>query len=189
MIYGCEALTKGYGEQTVLRDLTLTFQTGECCCVMAPSGGGKTTLFRLLTGLERPDSGRLLGFDRAKLAMVFQEDRLCEHLSPVTNVAMVQERPDRREIAKALEEILPADCLRQPVRELSGGMKRRVAIARAMLAGSDVLLMDEPFTGLDEENRERVIQFVQARRKGRLLLLTTHRPEEAELLGARVVRL
>lgn len=189
MIYGCEHLTKAYGGQTVLRDLSLTFQPGERCCIMAPSGGGKTTLFRLLAGLERPDSGRLLGFDRARVAMVFQEDRLCSHLSPVTNATLVQEKPDRGAICRALEEILPADCLTQPVRELSGGMKRRAAIARALLAPSDVILMDEPFTGLDEENRERVIRFVLERREGRLLLFTTHRQEEAALLGARTIQI
>ena len=189
MTCGCEHLTKGYGAQTVLEDLTLTFQPGGAYCLMAPSGGGKTTLFRLFAGLEMPDSGRVLGFPACRMSMVFQEDRLFEHLSPVTNAALVQPKPDRAAIARALEEILPRDCLTQPVRELSGGMKRRAAIARAVLCPSEVLLLDEPFTGLDEETRLRTIRFVRDRRGDRLLLLTTHRPEEAELLGAETIRL
>lgn len=189
MTYGCEHLTKRYGAQTVLEDLSLTFQRNRAYCVMAPSGGGKTTLFRLLAGLETPDGGRLLGFPSCRMSMVFQEDRLFEHLSPVTNAALVQQKPDRAAIARALEEILPPDCLTQPVRELSGGMKRRVAIARALFCPAQVLLLDEPFTGLDEETWLRTIRFVRERRGDRLLLLTTHRSEEAELLGAERIHL
>ena len=190
MIYGCEHVTRRYGAHTVLRDLTLSFAPGGCYCLMAPSGAGKTTLFRLLAGLERPDAGQLVGFDRARCAMVFQEDRLCAHLSPVTNAAMVQPgRADRAVLAAALGEILPPACLRQPVRELSGGMKRRVAIARAVLAPSDVLLLDEPFTGLDGDSRARTAEWVSRRRAGRLLIFTTHRADEAALLGAEILPL
>ena len=190
MIYGCEHVTRRYGANTVLRDLTLSFAPGGCYCLMAPSGAGKTTLFRLLAGLERPDAGQLVGFDRARCAMVFQEDRLCMHLSPVTNAAMVQPgRADRAALAAALGEILPPACLRQPVRELSGGMKRRVAIARAVLAPSDVLLLDEPFTGLDGDSRARTAEWVNRRRAGRLLIFTTHRADEAALLGAEILPL
>ena len=95
MTYGCEGLSKSFGKHSVLSDLTLSFQPGERICIMSPSGGGKTTLFRLFAGLEKPDAGRLIGFDSARISMVFQEDRLCDHLSPVTNVAMMQTRPDR----------------------------------------------------------------------------------------------
>ncbi|MCC8183032.1 MAG: ATP-binding cassette domain-containing protein [Clostridiales bacterium] len=189
MIYGCEGLCKRYGPLTVLDRVSLSFPAGACVAIMAPSGSGKTTLFRLLAGLEAPDEGRLLGFDQSKIAMVFQEDRLCGHLSPVTNVALVQPRPDRAAIRRELETILPSGCLDRPVNTLSGGMKRRAAIVRAMLAPSDVLLLDEPFTGLDEENRENVIRFVRERQKGRLLLMTTHLREEAAALGAEIVRL
>ncbi|MCD7945442.1 MAG: ATP-binding cassette domain-containing protein [Clostridiales bacterium] len=188
MIYGCEGLRKRYGSLTVLDGVSLSFAPGDCMAIMAPSGGGKTTLFRLLAGLEMPDGGRILGFDRAKISMVFQENRLCEHLSPVTNVALVQTKPDRAALRRELEIILPADCLDRPASTLSGGMKRRTAIARAVLAPSDVLLLDEPFTGLDEETREKVIRFVQERQNGRLLLMTTHLREEAVALGAEVIQ-
>lgn len=188
-MYGCEKLVKRYGGQTVLNELTLSFEEGGCYCLMAPSGGGKTTLFRILAGLEQADSGKLVGFEGAKLAMVFQENRLCEQLTPVTNVAMVQTAPDRKRIEAELSKILPPSCLCQTAATLSGGMKRRVAIARALLSDSDILLMDEPFTGLDEENREKVMDYVKEKKGDRLLLLTTHRPEEAEALGATVINL
>ncbi|MCD8384151.1 MAG: ATP-binding cassette domain-containing protein [Clostridiales bacterium] len=189
MIYGCENLTRRYGSLTVLDGVSLSFAPGDCVAIMAPSGGGKTTLFRLLAGLETPDGGRILGFDRARISMVFQENRLCEHLSPVTNVALVQTKPDRAALRRELETILPADCLERPASTLSGGMKRRTAIARAVLAPSDVLLLDEPFTGLDEETRERVIRYVRQRQNGRLLLMTTHLREEAVALGAEIIGL
>lgn len=189
MTYGCEDLCKRYGPLTVLDGVSLSFSAGDCVAIMAPSGGGKTTLFRLLAGLEMPDEGRIVGFDRAKISMVFQEDRLCGHLSPVTNVALVQQKPDRTALRRELETILPADCLDRPASTLSGGMKRRTAIARAVLAPSDVLLLDEPFTGLDEETRGRVIRFVQERQNGRLLLMTTHLREEAAALGAEIIGL
>lgn len=182
MSYGCEKLGKSYGGRKVLADLTLSFSPGERICIAAPSGGGKTTLLRLLAGLERPDSGRVIGFDRAQLSMVFQEDRLFGQRSPVANVAMTQKGPDRAAIAAALKELLPAHCLDQPVRELSGGMRRRVAIVRAVLHRSDVLLLDEPFAGLDEENRAKAIRFIRDRQGDRLLLFTAHSPEEGGLL-------
>ena len=188
-MYGGERLTKCSGDLTVLRDLTLSFRPGGCYCLMAPSGGGKTTLFRILAGLEQADSGRLIGFEQAKLSMVFQENRLCEQLTAVTNVTICQTAPDRKKIEEELARILPESCLNQPASTLSGGMKRRVAIARALLADADVLLMDEPFTGLDEENREKVMAWVKEKQGDRLLLLTTHRPEEAQALGAEIIAL
>ena len=189
MIYGCDRLSKAYGEHRVLENLTLSFRTGERYCIMSPSGGGKTTLFRLFSGLEARDSGHLIGFGAARISMVFQEERLCEHLSPITNAALVQARPNRKAICGHLAELLPESCLRQPVADLSGGMKRRVSIARALLADSDVLLLDEPFTGLDEESRSRTIDFVRSHQGGRLLLFTSHHSEEAELLGAEMLHL
>lgn len=189
MDYGCENLRKRYGGRTVLDGLTFACRPGDRLCVAAPSGGGKTTLFRILAGLEPPDGGRVYGFDRARLSVVFQEDRLCGHLSAVTNAALVQTRPDRAAIAAALAELLPPACLGQPVRELSGGMRRRAAAARAVLAASDVLLLDEPFAGLDEESRGRTARFILDRQEGRLLLFTAHAAEEAALLNARILPL
>lgn len=88
-----------------------------------------------------------------------------------------------------LREILPEECLAQPVSTFSGGMKRRAAVARAMAVPSAILLMDEPFTGLDERTRDEVISYILRYRGDRMLLLTTHEPEDVEKLGAECVRM
>lgn len=189
MDYGCENLRKRYGNQPVLHGVTFACKAGDRICVAAPSGGGKTTLLRILAGLENPEVGSVYGFGGARLAVAFQEDRLCGHLSAVTNAALIQSHPDREAIAEAMREILPQPCLHQPVRELSGGMRRRAAVARAVLADSDVLLLDEPFAGLDEESRERTAHFILERQGGRLLIFTAHAAREAALLDGAVLSL
>ena len=118
--------------------------------------------------------------------MMFQEDRLCEALSAVENVALVMPgRASRRKVRELLSQILPADCLDQPVMELSGGMRRRVSLARAVAYPSTLLVLDEPFTGLDVQTRRQVIDFLRANRRDRTLLVATHGEQDAELLGAR----
>ncbi len=189
MDYGCENLQKRYGDRTVLDGVTFACKAGDRICIAAPSGGGKTTLLRILAGLEYPDGGSAHGFGGARLAVAFQEDRLCEHLSAVTNAALVQAHPDREAIAEAMHEILPRPSLHQPVRELSGGMRRRAAVARAVLAESDVLLLDEPFAGLDGESRERTARFILNRQRGRLLIFTAHAAGEAALLDGAALSL
>lgn len=185
-----EKLNKSFGDNHVLRDLNLELEDGGIYCLMGPSGMGKTTLLRILLGLERADSGTVAGIDPGRTTAVFQEDRLCPVLTPVENVALVcKKKADRRDVRKNLEEILPATCMDQPCSELSGGMKRRVALARAMYAASQLVIMDEPFTGLDRETREEVIGYLLEQRRERILLVATHGEDDAALLGAKVIRL
>ena len=142
-------LCKSFGGRTVLRDLTFTAGPG-ITAVMAPSGTGKTTLLRILLGLERPDSGTVEGLAGKRLTAVFQEDRLLEHLSAEGNLRFVLGRVYDPAAARALLDRLGLpDTGAQPVREFSGGMKRRLALARALLAPFDALALDEPFTGID----------------------------------------
>ena len=185
-----EGVCKAYGANRVLRDVSFTLEGGGVYCLMAPSGSGKTTLFRVLLGLERADAGCVRGVEPGRIAMMFQEDRLCATLTAVENVALVLP-PDarRRDAADLLARILPPECLDQPVMELSGGMRRRVSLARAVTFPSDLVVLDEPFTGLDAQTRRRVIDFLLAERAGRTLLVATHGEGDAELLGAQVVRL
>ncbi|MDK7724285.1 ATP-binding cassette domain-containing protein [Slackia exigua] len=185
-----EGLCKAYGSNRVLRDVSFTLAGGSVTCLMAPSGSGKTTLFRVLLGLEDADAGRVSGVELGRIAMMFQEDRLCETLTPVENVALVlPPRTRRAEVRALLEEVLPPECLGQPVMELSGGMRRRVSLARAVAFPCDLMVLDEPFTGLDRATRQRVIDFVLRHRAGRTLLVATHGEEDAELLGATRVNL
>ena len=176
---------KAYGANEVLRRMTFTLPGGGVRCLMAPSGSGKTTLLRVLLGLEHPDSGEIRGISPGRISMMFQEDRLCETLTPVENVALVLPAETRRaDVAALLAEILPTDCLGQPAMELSGGMRRRVSLARAVAFPSDLIVLDEPFTGLDQATKEKVIAFVLRHRAGRTLLVATHGEDDARLLGA-----
>lgn len=180
-----KGLCKNYDGRAVLDKVDFAFKDGQVYCLMGASGHGKTTFLQILSGLLQPDAGELQGFPSSGVGMVFQEDRLCEVLNPVENLQII----GCRNSEALLREILPADCLGQPVRELSGGMRRRVAVARAIAAESEILLMDEPFTGLDEETKLRVIRFIREHRQGRLLIAATHQAEDAELLGGEILRL
>lgn len=185
-----ENLTKYYGSECVLDRLTLSLAAGHTYCLMAPSGAGKTTLFRILLGLEKPDSGCVHGPEHMRITAVFQEDRLLEGYTALQNIRFVTGRLyTPGELTGILTRILPADALNKPVCEFSGGMKRRTAILRAILAPSDCIIMDEPFTGLDSETREAVIHLILEYTKGKLLLVSTHNEEEAALLSAETIRL
>ena len=166
-------LCKSFGGRTVLRDLTFTAGPG-ITAVMAPSGTGKTTLLRILLGLERPDSGTVEGLAGKRLTAVFQEDRLLEHLSAEGNLRFVLGRAYDPAAARALLDRLGLpDTGPQPVREFSGGMKRRLALARALLAPFDALALDEPFTGLDRENRDLALACIRETAGDRPVLLLT----------------
>ena len=147
-------------------------------------------------GLEQADHGLILADgtpqDMSSLpaSAVFQEDRLCESFSPIENVAMCAGRSLKAPRIKwELARLLPEECLNRPVSTLSGGMKRRVAVARALLIPSHILLMDEPFTGMDDELKCNVISYIREKQDGRLLILSTHQEEDVELIGGELVRL
>ena len=181
---------KSFGSHVVLDDVSLTLVGGDKYCLMAPSGSGKTTLIRVLLGLETYDSGAIEGLTAGRVSMMFQEDRLCEVLSAVENVALVLPGSVlRADVAAMLAEVLPADALDKPVMQLSGGMRRRVSLVRAMAYPSDVVVLDEPFTGLDTATRRHVIDFVLRHLEGRTLLVATHGEDDARLLGAETIRL
>ena len=182
-------LTKRYGDLTVLNSFSATLTAGEVTALMGRSGGGKTTLLRLLMGLERPDGGRIVGLPD-RVSVVFQEDRLCEEFTAVENVKIAAPKRTAEEIAALLGDLLLDEEARsKPVSSLSGGMRRRVAIARALLAEGELLLLDEPFKGLDDATREAVIAVIRARITGRTVLLVTHDETDAAALSARVVRM
>ena len=181
---------KSFAGRVVLDDVSLVLQAGGRYCLMAPSGSGKTTLLRVLLGLESMDSGCVEGLVPGRVAMMFQEDRLCEPLSAVENVALVLPGGvRRRDVAEMLAEVLPPDSLDKPVMQLSGGMRRRVSLVRVMAYPSDAVVLDEPFTGLDSATRRHVIDFVLRHACGRTLLVATHGEDDARLLGAQTVHL
>lgn len=182
-------LTKSYGGTPVLQGVSLTLRPG-VTCLMAASGGGKTTLVRILLGLEQPDGGTVTGLENARLSAVFQEDRLLDRLDAAGNLRFVLGGDYEEKAAAELLAELGLDCgAGKPAGEYSGGMKRRLALARALSVPFDFLALDEPFTGLDEENRKRAIACIRRHAGGKTVLLVTHERADAAGLDARVVGL
>lgn len=183
-------LRKVFGDQVVLNDVSFTVTERQITCIMAPSGVGKTTLLRILLGLERPDSGTVSVPPDCRWAAVFQEDRLLEHLDAMENLKFVLGNElGEAEGGRLLQELGLTEFEGKPVRDFSGGMKRRLALARALLAPSDALALDEPFAGLDEENRERAIACIRKRTVGKPVLLVTHNEEDVIGLNAGLIHL
>ena len=172
-------LSHAFGDKVILEDYSLTLEKGGLYGLTAPSGRGKTTLLRILMGLLPPDTGTVT--PNVRYSAVFQEDRLLPGRTPGDQLLLVRgTRRDRAAAEALLKQLLPEDSLAQPVEELSGGMRRRVAIARALWADSDCILMDEPFTGLDEDTLRGTVQVILAERRGRTLLVSTHQRDLLE---------
>ena len=181
-------LSKSYGETVVFRDFSARLPLGETTVITGVSGGGKTTLLRLILGLETPDGGEIAGVP-ARRAAVFQEDRLCPQLTVLENVLLAAGRKKEREARDLLARLGLGESVAVPAAELSGGMRRRCALARSLCAESDLLVLDEPFKGLDEATRARVIDETKRLCRGKTVLMVTHEAAEAERMGAKIVGL
>ena len=179
-----------YGEKSVLKDLSYTFPDRGVFAVMGESGKGKSTLLRLLCGLERPCNGEIHSTHQ-KPALAFQEVRLIPWLSCLDNVNFVLSKQEQGlGIAQSiLQDLELGAYLNKLPDELSGGMKQRVSLARALAANADLLLLDEPFSALDEALKARVAQLVKAANPEGLTIIVTHDKQDAELLGAKVLTL
>ncbi len=181
-------VSKSYGEKAVWRDLNLAISPGSSTALMGASGCGKTTLLRMMMRLEEPDGGSIEGVPQ-RISAVFQEDRLCPGFTAVENIEMVMQTHNREELLGHLTRLGLGDSLDKPVETLSGGMKRRVAIARAYLAPSEMIFLDEPLKGLDEDTKASVIAWMQEQRQGRTVLLVTHDRGEAGRLAEQILEL
>ena len=182
-------ISKSFDGKKVLSNVNASFPAGSVTCLLGPSGYGKTTLLRIIAGLEAPTGGRITGVPD-RIACVFQEDRLCEDFGAVSNVRLVTgKNMAKEEIVRHLTEIGLGDSLDKPVREYSGGMKRRVAIVRAVCYPAELLILDEPFKGLDEKLRMEVISYIRKYAKGKTVLCVTHEPEDAERLGGKNIEM
>ena len=184
-----EHLTKQFGEKTLFRDLCFTVEGP--AVLWAPSGWGKTTLLRILMGLDTPTAGRVRGVGRA--AAVFQEDRLCPQLTALQNVTLVlpgSEKQYKEKIKVDFQQLgMDAAALALPAARLSGGQKRRTALLRALWAPSDTLLLDEPFTGMDPDTLAAAAALLRTRCGTEPVLLATHDREAIRLLGWPVIEL
>lgn len=182
-------LSKSYGGKKVFENLNMTIRGGAVTCIMAPSGAGKTTLLRILTGLEKADSGVVTGLENKRFSAVFQEERLCENMTAQDNVRLVMPTLSSQTIWQEMDRLGLGDCCAQLVSELSGGMRRRVSIVRALLAESDVLFLDEPFKGLDDVRKEQVMAYVREKTVGKTVIFVTHDRAEAAALADEVTAL
>lgn len=184
-----EHLTKQFGEKTLFRDLCLTVEGP--AVLWAPSGWGKTTLLRILMGLDTPTAGRVQGVGRA--AAVFQEDRLCPQLTALQNVTLLlpgSEKQYKEQIEADFQRLgMDSAALALPAARLSGGQKRRTALLRALWAPSDTLLLDEPFTGMDPDTLAAAAALLRTRCGTKPVLLATHDQEAIRLLGWPVIEL
>lgn len=180
---------KSFGGNEVLRDISIGIPDGGRVLITAPSGRGKTTLLRIMMGLEKPDSGEVKNRPRHQAA-VFQEDRLPEEFTPVSCVKMTAPRGVTGDMIRAHLALvgLEGHC-EKPVSQLSGGMRRRVAIVRAVLSRAETLYFDEPFTGLDEETKKRTADYILKNCEGRTLIFVSHCPDDELLLNAKLLRI
>ena len=178
-----KCLCKTYGSQTVLKDMSLRFPYGKVTCIMAPSGYGKTTLLRILMGLETANSGTIAGLEGLTIGPVFQENRLCENLSAIANIMLVSPKLDKSSARSVLARVGLDRHAEQLVKTLSGGMRRRVALVRALASQRDVLLMDEPFKGLDLQTKQQVMAVALACCRGKTTIMSTHDLAEAQWMA------
>ena len=183
-------LSKSFGDKRVLEGFNLTVPDGGICCIMGESGCGKSTLIKLIMGIYAPDGGEIAGVP-GKIAAVFQEDRLCEDFSALTNVRITAARGvTSARISEEFRALGLEGNEKTPARQLSGGMRRRVALIRAFMADAPLIILDEPFTGLDPDNRALAIDYVRTHRAGKTIILVTHDASDADALVAeQVVRM
>ena len=190
-LYGVQ---KSYGVKPVLQDFSLSLPATGTVALLGPSGCGKTTLLRLLAGLEKADGGEIVLPRDTRLSMVFQEDRLLDSLDILGNILVVLDGHGEAQKQRARDALARCGleaCAHQYPPQLSGGMRRRVAVARALAYGGSLLLLDEPFKGLDPQTKGMVAHFVfePTIASRRLTLLVTHDREEAMLFADTILEL
>lgn len=167
-----KGLTVSFGEKTVLDGFDLEFPKQGVTALSGPSGCGKTTLLRVLAGLQQYEEGILEGIDTEKAVILFQENRLLPHRNVEQQITDVLPRDRRNQAARWLELVELEGEEKTSVAQLSGGMQRRLALARALALGGEWLLLDEPFTGVDAERAQRILNRI--RQLGVPVLLSSH---------------
>ena len=182
-----EQVTKGFGAHVVLRKFSTRFPGGQCTCIMGPSGCGKTTLLNIISGLTAPDAGTVEGVD-GRLSYMFQSARLLPWRTVEENIRLVREDAPAGEVRSLIAAVGLEGFERYYPSQLSGGMARRCALARAFHFGGEIFLMDEPFQGLDYGIRMEMLSMLlsiwQRERPG--VLFVTHEIDEALTVATRI---
>jgi ABC-type nitrate/sulfonate/bicarbonate transport system ATPase subunit len=182
-----EGLSKAFGKTVVLHDFNLELPETGIIGFFGPSGCGKTTLFSLLAGLENPDAGCITNRPKT-VSYVFQEDRLLPWCTVLENVRIGAGVTEELAV-RVLEQVGLKKALHQYPEELSGGMGRRVAFARALAFSACVLLMDEPFSNIDQGNKEKLYELIKKRKKEQLIGIISHDKDELYKLCDEVIEL
>ncbi len=182
-------IEKNFGNKKIYDKFSLTFEEGKINCILGKSGCGKSTLLNIIANLEDINSGEIIGVPE-KIAYVFQEDRLIEWNSIYTNMELpllkFYTKDEREEkIKNILREVELGDCMNSYPKELSGGMRQRANIARALLYNGELLLMDEPFKSLDKSSKENIIKIFKKNHleNNNTVIMVTHDINEALSLG------
>ena len=195
-----DAVRFSYTPQSAVYDFTMEARAGEITAIRGASGSGKSTLLDLVAGFLTPISGEIriagaivndLPPEERPVSILFQSETLFEHLSAARNVAFGLRRPDPARVAAALAELGLATLGGQRAATLSGGQKQRVALARTLLRDKPVLLLDEPFSALDDETRAATRDLVRSltRRQKWATVLVTHHADDIAAIADRVYRL
>lgn len=173
-----------YGEKDIIRNLSFSVESGISTAILGPSGCGKTTLFALAAGFLSPKGGSIVPFS-GKPSFIFQEDRLLPWFSSLENLTAVNIKKEKA--SEYLEKVGLSDCAGKYPAELSGGMCRRLAIARSLAFGGDVFFFDEPLRGLDIKTSAEILELIKAETEGKTAFIITHSPKEAFLLCDRII--
>ncbi len=185
-------INKSFGENLLFRSLSLSVSDGEIISLAGPSGCGKTTLLNIIAGLILPDDGKISC--TKPVSCVFQDDRLLPWRSIIENAMYAMDnrlsRKTRREEAMVLlEDLELGDAIRKLPGQISGGMARRAALARALLAPGETLLLDEPFSSLDPSLKNRILERVARHLTGKTVVLVTHDHSTAIALSHQIYSL
>ena len=179
-------LSLSFGNEKIIKNLSLHIKKGEKIALMGPSGCGKTSLLRAIAGLIKPQEGSIgLG---GSVSCIFQEPRLLPWLSALENVnAVLSDSPETKaEAQKWLEAVGLGDSGDKLPSQLSGGMQQRVSIARALAYGGDILLLDEPMKAMDTETAQSVAKLISKHSKGKTLIIVTHDEVEAKAFADKI---
>ena len=173
-------ICKKFNAQVILDNVSFDIRKNQITSIKAPSGSGKTTLINIILGLTSIDSGEIVNLPK-EISIVFQEDRLVECITPAQNVLLCNPDVSIKDAVNFLQNIgISNDKI---VSELSGGMKRRVSLARALMNKADFLILDEPFYGIDEQNKKKIMDLIKQTAKNKTILLITHDERDIEYFG------
>lgn len=172
---------KSFGDKTLFSDFSLSIKDGVTTLIMAPSGWGKTTLLRIMANLDREYEGYIEPEGERNIVL-FQENRLIEGISVISNLLAL--KIDREKCLDVLSHLGLWEAKDKKVSELSGGMKRRVALSRVLLLSGDRYYLDEPFTGLDDDCKRETARYIASKLKGKSVVVVSHNREDGLLLGA-----